>query len=137
MGNKRYVYCHPESVENPFFEKRDFQAVQDLTVWKAACLEFASRSESFAFEPAVQLRSISSLTGLTACHPLSQNQTFSQVLFGRVLRMTYCGLLNLQNDKFGGHTSFCPPYNSDLHKLCTLPRSGRARVGSKYYVWQT
>ena len=33
------------------------------------CLEFASRSESFAFEPAVQLSSISSLTGLTACRP--------------------------------------------------------------------
>ena len=34
VGNKRYVYCHPESVENPFFEKRDFEAVQDLAVRK-------------------------------------------------------------------------------------------------------
>ena len=25
----------------------------------------------------------------------------------------------------------------DLLKLCTLPRSGRARVGNKHYVWQT
>ena len=41
----------------------------DLLLPIPACLEFASRSESFAFEPAVQLRSISSLTGLTACRP--------------------------------------------------------------------
>ena len=33
------------------------------------CLGFAPRSESFAFKPAVQLRSISSLSGLTSCRP--------------------------------------------------------------------
>ena len=38
MGSKHYVCCHPESVENPFFEKRDFQAVQDLAVRKI-CVE--------------------------------------------------------------------------------------------------
>ena len=32
-------------------------------------LGFAPREESFAFEPTVQLRSISSLSGLTACRP--------------------------------------------------------------------
>ncbi len=33
------------------------------------CLGFAPRSESFAFEPAVQLRSISSLSGLSSFRP--------------------------------------------------------------------
>ena len=34
-----------------------------------ACLGFALRSESFAFEPLVQVGSISSLSGLTSCRP--------------------------------------------------------------------
>ena len=42
-----------------------------LFLWcrRRDCLGFAPRSESFAFEPAVQLRSISSLSGLTSCRP--------------------------------------------------------------------
>ena len=32
--SKYNVCCHPENVENPFFKKRDFQAVQDLAMRK-------------------------------------------------------------------------------------------------------
>lgn len=38
-------------------------------------LGFAPRSESFAIEPSVQVCSISSLSGLTSCRHLSQNDT--------------------------------------------------------------
>ena len=42
-----------------------------LFLWcrRRDCLGFAPRSESFAFEPAVQLRSISSLSGLVSLRP--------------------------------------------------------------------
>ena len=39
-----------------------------FNVWRD-CLGFAPRSESFAFEPSVQVSSISSLSGLTSCRP--------------------------------------------------------------------
>ena len=49
--------------------KKDSRKESYIWCRRRDCLGFAPRSESFAFEPAVQLRSISSLSGLTSCRP--------------------------------------------------------------------
>ena len=46
------------------------------------CLGFAPRSESFAFEPAVQFRSISSLSGLVSLRPSANPQSWSLAFNG-------------------------------------------------------